>query len=267
MLPAAISLGAQQYPTQSPWHHTGFPLASVLKEGTRHHRYSAGAREASWASEAVGAGVRGGCTWKQPPHTGTKVWWVHPGALSSCCVCASFFCAPHRCYENLRSPAGKVTSAQLVLPFPRPQPRAAGGGWPLPASLAAYMASGLSFLSPPSSFPLPLPPVLAHCSEFSLHFPPLFCQRDTWRTLPTQENDLGLLAPPLMSLFRANTGFWVFYLPGSEEGVANSHSAPTCGGAMPSSRSHKATPMAGPGRPYSFLWPGTDPAWLGWVDS
>lgn len=84
----------------------------------------------------------------------------------------------------------------------------------------------------------------------------------------------GFLLLPLMSLFHANTGFWVFYLPGSEEGVANSHStlsAPPLGVrgriARPFSWSHKSTLMAGPGGPYSFLWPGTDPAWLGWIDS
>lgn len=37
---------------------------------------------------------------------------------------------------------------------------------------------------------------------------------------------------------------------------------PPQGDAMPSSQSHKATLMAGPGGPYSFLWLGTVPAWL-----
>lgn len=42
---------------------------------------------------------KGRSIWKldPSPKTGFKEWCsgAHPGALSSCCVCASFFCAPH----------------------------------------------------------------------------------------------------------------------------------------------------------------------------
>jgi hypothetical protein len=208
--------------------HPSFPgttlVPSVVEEGTRHHRQTQLRPEKPRGPQRQKG--RSVWSWIQPPQTGTKEWCsgAHPGALSSCCVCASFFCAPHRCYENLRSPAGNVTSAPAAYSQAPALGPAVGGGL-FSTNLAASMISGLSSFSPPSSLPTPLPlcwlTVLS--SLFTVLLPSLFCQRDTWGTLPTQENDLGLLALPLTSLFHANTGFWVFYLPGSEEGVASSH--------------------------------------------
>lgn len=146
-----------------------------------------------------------------------------------------------------------------MLPFPRPQP------WALQWAVGSFQPTWLlhdqwSLLLPALFLPTPLPLCwfLVLSSLFTV-LPSLLCQRETWGTLPTQENDLGLLALSLISLFHANTGFWVFYLPGSEEGVANSFYL-FCPqrDVMPSSQSHEATLVAGPGGPYSFLWPGTE---------
>lgn len=149
------------------WSHP----ASVLEEGTRHHRQTQLRPEKPRGPQRQKG--RSIWSWIQPPQTGTEEWCsgAHPGALSSCCVCASFFCAPHRCYENLHSPAGNVTSARAAFSQAPALGPAVGGGL-IPTDLAASMTSGLSS-SLPSSFQTPLPLVLAHCSEFSLHCTPL----------------------------------------------------------------------------------------------
>lgn len=142
----------------------------------------------------------GSCSWKleagsQPPPSQVLACGVvgsHPGALSSCCVCASFFRAPHRCYENLRSPAGKVTSARAASPRPRLGPCSGWGGLPS-AKLATHIASlSLPFLSPPSSFPTSLHPGAGSLilSLLPRVLPSLSCQRDVGESSDSGE-DLG----------------------------------------------------------------------------
>lgn len=143
----------------------------------------------------------------------------HPGALSSCCVCASFFCAPHRCYENLRSPAGKVTSLGWCCLSPGPCLGPCSGWGGLPSTHPAAHTSCLPF-SPHPSFPTSLP-VCAGSLVLSF-FPSLFCQRDIWGNLLTQERtwashstfDEFIPCEPWVPEFASQ---------GLKSGVANSH--------------------------------------------
>lgn len=126
----------------------------------------------------------------------------HPGALSSCCVCASFFCAPHRCYENLRSPAGKVTSARAASPQ-APAWALPWVGW-APFNQASRSHCQLSHPFSPHPLPLSLPPPvcwLTH-SEFSPLCAPssLLPERYLGESFNSEEGP-GLLALPMMSLF------------------------------------------------------------------
>lgn len=129
----------------------------------------------------------------------------HPGALSSCCVCASFFCAPHRCYENLRSPAGKVTSARLVLPPPKSLSGALQ--WVGRAPFNQTSCSRCQFVSslPPLSFPTWLHP---RAGSLVLSFLPvcslLSSAGEVFGEIFQLRRGPWLLAPPLMSLFPVN---------------------------------------------------------------
>lgn len=193
----------------------------------------------------------------------------HPGALSSCCVCASFFCAPHRCYENLRSPAGKVTSARAASPQ-APAWALPRVGWaPFNQTSCSHCQFVSSLFSPPSSSQPPPPPHSCWLtgSEFSPLCAPfsLLPERYLGESFNSGEGP-GLLALPMMSLFPVNPGSPEFYLPGSEEGVANSH--PTFSGPQGDATplcSHLQGPSGwlSPGGPSSFLWPSRTPAWLG----
>ena len=120
----------------------------------------------------------------------------HPGALSSCCVCASFFCAPHRCYENLRSPAGKVTSPRcLPRPCPPPRPGWAGSlhpGQPLPSPTFPNLPSTLF-----------LPHVL-HCAGSPVLYAFLSSAREMFRGAGVSSGSgegPGLLVLPWTSVF------------------------------------------------------------------
>lgn len=169
MLPAAVSSAAQQCSTQPPWHHSGFHLASVLEESMRRPRQTQLRPEKPSGPQRQKGQVyleAGTSLPKQALRNG--VGGSHPGALSSCCVCASFFCAPHRCYENLRSPAGKVTSARAAFPQAPALDPAVGGWAPFNQPSCLHGRPVVSPSSPPtSSSPEPLPLALAPCSEFS----------------------------------------------------------------------------------------------------
>lgn len=122
--------------------------------------------------------------------------------MSSCCVCASFFCAPHRCYENLRSPAGNVAPA--LLPPPRLHLGPCGGWGGLPSTKAA------AHIASPSSLPTLFLPSLPHpCwltgSEVLPRVLPLFCQRELGGNLPTQERTCASCST-LLGLFPGSPG-------------------------------------------------------------
>lgn len=86
----------------APWCHSGVHPASVLKEG--HVGWYRQTHSRGQGSLVGLGGRQDSCSQSQPPPSQGLTGGVVgpcPGALSSCCVCASFFCAPHRCYEKL----------------------------------------------------------------------------------------------------------------------------------------------------------------------
>lgn len=122
--------------------------------------------------------------------------------MSSCCVCASFFCAPHRCYENLRSPAGNV--ARALLPPPRLHLGPCGGwGGLLSTKAAAHIAS-------PSSLPSLFLPSLPHpCWLTGSEVLPVYSlssARESLGGIFRLRRGPALLAPPLMGLFPGSPG-------------------------------------------------------------
>lgn len=199
--PAATLLVAQ-CSIQPPWCHSGVQLASVLAG-----EYVAVQTDSLWGAERPrGSSSRGSCSWKpgaslSPAEHG--LWCnSHPGALSSCCVCASFFCAPHRCYENLRSPAGKVTSARLVLPPPKSLSGALQwvGRAPVNQTSCSYCQFVSSFLCPPSSSPTCLHPCAGSLVLSFLPVCPLLSSaREIFGEIFQLRRGPWLLAPPLMS--------------------------------------------------------------------
>lgn len=156
------------------------------------------------AERPRGSSSRGSCNWKPgaslfPAKHG--LWCSsHPGALSSCCVCASFFCAPHRCYENLRSPAGKVTSARAASPQVPVWGPAVGGAGSLQPNQLLILPVRL-FLSLSTLFLPNLPPPVRWLtgSEFSPCVPLLSSAREIFGEIFQLRRGPWLLAPPLMS--------------------------------------------------------------------
>lgn len=182
---ACCQTPAAQHSPQAPWPSSAVPSVPVLEEGhgaLRAHPPWWGGRE-TWQVLCLG-GMAVEAR-RHPPLQqvlGRGAGRVSLWGFEFGCVCASFFCGPHRCYENLHSPAGKVTSARLLLPTPQVlQALQPVGGLPPPTPAA--------------------PTATSHCVSSSLLFPSPPCPCAPFSVLP--ERCLGgvwQLAWPLTSV-------------------------------------------------------------------
>lgn len=159
------------------------------------------------ASEAAGGRLQLGAGGRPPGNQAPAT--EHPVQCSGfspwgfeflLCLCFILLC-PRRCYENLRPPAGKVTSLGWCCLSPGHclGPCSGWGGFP---STRQLLTLRLSFLSPPP--PPNLPPLRA--GSLVLSVSPLSPAREISGGIFRLRRGPGLLAPPLMSLFPVNLG-------------------------------------------------------------